>query len=216
MQETCFNTKNEPQNKSIMKKNFYLSLTITLSTLLFFVACKKGDPGPAGAAGAAGAAGPAGPAGPKGDSTTAHVTYSTWLDVPFKADTVHPNPADLTIIDTLGYYANITVPKLTAAIITSGDIKVYCNLNTLANPDVVSLSYVDAVQYSTLVSITAEYLVGDIFLYASFDAGTKGSGATKVLQYRYVFIPGTTAAKVAPKTVWADYNQLAKFYDVPM
>src|SRR5664279_32464 len=137
-----------------MKRNFHRNLILPLLAItLFFFACgKKGDPGAAGAAGPAGQTGPAGPQGPKGDTGTANVIYSAWLDVPFKPDTVHNGAT----IDTLGFFANVTATKLDSAMIANGEMKVYLNLGSASNPDVVPLPFVDII--NTGISITPEFL----------------------------------------------------------
>jgi len=104
------------------KSSSTLLASLVVITLIF-TQCQKGDVGPAGPTGPTG---PAGSTGPKGDSGTANVIYSPWLDVAYAADTIHSG----AIIDTIGFYATITAAKLTNAILTSGEIKVYLNLLT--------------------------------------------------------------------------------------
>lgn len=179
----------------------YLWLANVLFAIVLLFSCgKKGDTGPAGPAG------PAGPQGPKGDSASSgSVTYSDWLDVAFSPDTIHVGGS----IDTIGYYAGIDAPKLTTSIITKGEIKVYVNLGTSASPDVAPLPYFDVF---TSVSITPEFLEKKIFLYSNTDAGTATKDGAKHLQYRYIFIPGTTTAGVAPKIQWNVYGAVKNYF----
>jgi len=83
-----------------------------------------------------GATGPAGPAGPKGDSASGSVIYSDWLDVTYKADTIHDPQGK---IDTLGYYAIVNVPKLTATMLNTADVKVYINTSDASDPVIYPL-----------------------------------------------------------------------------
>lgn len=188
-----------------MKKGVIAVFTTGLLLALLFTNCKKGDTGPAGPAGPAGAAGATGAAGaqgPKGDTGTANVIYSAWLDVTYAADTVHVG----TLIDTVGFYANITAPKLSTAILSGGEMKVYLNLGTTASPDVVPLPYFDV--YSG-ISITPEFLVQRIFLYSNANASTFTRNGAKYLQCRYILIPGSVTGRRAPVD-WSDYEKVKK------
>lgn len=179
-------------------------LCVFLFAITFLLAqCKKGDTGPAGAAGANGSngpAGPAGPQGPKGDSGTANVIYSQWLDVAFDADTIHNG----AVIDTIGFFADIAAAKLDSLMLANGEIKVYLNLRTTANPAVVPLPYIDVF---TNVSITPTFVLHDIFLYSNADASTVTQGGQTYLRYRYILIPGGTGG-VYKSNDWNDYNQV--------
>ena len=183
-------------------------LTVFASLLvitLIFTQCKKGDVGPAGAAGAAGPQGPVGPTGPKGDTGTANVIYSAWLDVAYTADTVHNG----AIIDTIGFFANITASKLTNAILTSGEMKVYLNIGNSANPDVVPLPYFDVY---TGISVTVDFLPQRIFLYSNLNAGTITQGGQKFLQYRYILIPGSVpGGRLLQPVDWNNYNEVKAY-----
>ena len=190
-----------------MKTKTFLTLFISLLVItLISTHCKKGDTGPAGATGPAGPAGPQGPPGAKGDTGTANVIYSAWLDVGYTADTVHNG----AIIDTIGYYANITASKLTNTILTSGEMKVYLNLGTTATPDVVPLPYFDV--YSG-ISVTVDFLPQRIFLYSNVNAGTITQGGQKFLQYRYILIPGSVSSgRLLHAVDLNNYNEVKAFY----
>ena len=183
-----------------MKRNFSKILLLLFLITIVFANCKKGDTGPAGPAGPTGPNGGAGAQGPKGDTGTANVIYSQWLDVPFLPDTVHNG----TTIDTLGFFANVTAPKLDSLMISKGEIKVYINLGSLANPFVAPLPYFDV--YSG-VSISPTFSVQRIFMYADADASTVTQNNVKFLQYRYILIPGSVGG-VMKQTDWNDYNQV--------
>jgi len=188
--------------KEFMKAKPFLTVFSSLLLItLIFTQCKKGDTGPAGPAGATG---PAGPAGPKGDTGTTNVIYSAWLDVLYAADTVHNG----ALIDTVGYYANITATKLTSAILSGGEMKVYMNLGTSTTPDVAPLPYFDVY---TNISVTPEFLLQKIFLYSDVNASTVTVSGQKYLQYRYILIPGNQGARMAKSIDWNDYNKVKAF-----
>jgi hypothetical protein len=195
-----------------MKPKLYSFLTVALFTIIFVISCKKGDTGPAGPAGPAGAAGAAGAQGPKGDSATANVTYSAWLDVSFLADTVRDPSTH--VLDTLDFYAVIAAPKLTATVISQGDIKVYLNFGTSANPDVVPLPYTDVI-FTNGVSIVPDFVPGQIILTSNVNPSTRTDSEGKKLQYRYIIIPGTKPASLNPNLKWSDYNSVKKYLNLP-
>src|SRR6187401_3114874 len=192
-----------------MKAKSSLTLLASLVLITFiFTQCQKGDVGPAGPAGPAGGAGPAGSTGPKGDTGTANVIYSAWLDVAYKADTVHNAPPDPPI-DTLGYYATIAAPKLTNAILNTGETKVYLNIGTPTAPDIVPLPYFDV--YS-LININPDYSLQEIFLYSNIDASTVTISGVKRLQYRYILIPGSVPGRLSkPAVDWNNYNEVKAY-----
>lgn len=193
----------------MQQKNFFKLFTALLGIVLFFAHCQKGDVGPAGPkgdTGATGANGAAGAQGAKGDSGTANVIYSAWLDVTtFVPETFTNNG----VLDTLDFTARITAPKLTSAILNSGEMKVYFNFGTLAAPNVVPLPYVDIV--SSGISITPEFAVGRIDLYSNVRANTATLTDGKHYQYRYILIPGVVNARVAQPVDWNNYNQVKEY-----
>lgn len=184
-----------------------------LFSIVFFSSCAKEGPagaaGPAGAGGAPGApgapgaGGPAGPAGAAGTVGTANVIYSDWLDVAF-------TPTRNTAGDTTGFTASIPAAKLTADLLSKGEIKVYLNGSTLATPNVFPLPYFDG---SDIISVS--FRVGIISLSATDDFGTFPTANGKALQYRYILIPGATTARSMsnPATAidWNDYSQVKKY-----
>jgi len=192
-----------------MKAKSSLTLLVSLVAIAFvFTQCQKGDTGPAGPAGptgAAGAAGPAGAPGAKGDTGTANVIYSPWLDVTYAADTVHIG----SVVDTLWWLANITAPKLTQTILDRGEIKVYVNWGTQANADVAPLPLIDVFFYG--IFINPEFLLQRIDLYSNANVSTQGSGAAKILQYRYILIPGSVPSGRIRHVDWNNYNEVKAF-----
>jgi len=191
--------------RHIFKGKIFMPL---LAIALLIASCKKGDTGPAGppgANGATGATGPTGPQGPQGDPGTANVIYSEWLDVTYTADTVHNGAT----IDTLGFYADINATKLDSTILANGEMKVYFNFGSAAQPDVVPLPYLDI--YSG-INITVDFGVQDIFLYSNANASSVTQNGIKLGQYRYILIPGGETARSLKRPDWKDYNAVKAFY----
>ncbi|WP_431211817.1 hypothetical protein ACQ86N_39435 [Puia sp. P3] len=188
-----------------MKPRLYSYAAIVLASAVLVFSCKKGDTGPAGPAGPAGANGAAGAPGPKGDSATANVTYSAWTDVAFSPVTV-PDTVNPAKKDTLYFVGAIVAPKLTADVISKGQISTYLNFGTVGSPDVVPLPFADLI--FTGWNIQVDYAVDSIYLTANVNASTYGSGAAKQAQYRYVIIPGTKPASVNSK----DYSSVKSYF----
>lgn len=177
---------------------FFLAITILIA------ACSKdGDTGPAGPAGAQGppgSSGAAGPAGPAGAAGTANVIYSPWIDTAnFRPDTIMTGP----IIDTIGFFANISAPKLDLTILDRGEIKVYMKIGSATDPVVFPLPFNNGSLFIDVV-----FFLNTIQLYSNGDL--TGSG----IQFRYILIPGGTAARPGPngKTVdWNNYKEVQQY-----
>jgi len=189
--------------------NSLMMLCFIAAFFLVIASCSKTGPtgpagatGPAGPAGGAGTAGATGAAGPAG---TANVIYSAWLDASYTADTVHNG----AVIDTIGFYYAGSIPKLTSAMLTSGEVKVYVNLNTAATPQILPVPFFDV--YTNL-SITVEYEIGVANLYSDANLSTIGSGAAKAGQWRYILIPGGTPARSAID--WNNYAEVKKYLNL--
>ncbi|RBL93039.1 hypothetical protein DF182_10850 [Chitinophaga flava] len=150
--------------------------------------------------------GPAGPQGPKGDTGTANIIYSDWLDIPFKADTVHTAG---NRIDTMGYFAVIDAPKLTTSILNTGELKVYINLNGAADPVITPLPYTDL---KTGMYIRYIAYKQAIELYSNANVGTiQNNAGVKMQQYRYILIPGGTKARKANVIDWNNYKAVKDY-----
>lgn len=184
-------------------------MAIALFAAVVVFSCKKGDTGPAGPAGPAGAAGAQ---GPKGDSATANVTYSAWFDVSFTPITV----ADTVVvgkIDTVLWVAKVVAPKLTADILSKGQISTYINAGSTTTPDVFALPYTDILFQG--LSVVPDYAVDTIYLTANFNAGTVTQSGVKFQQYRYILIPGTKPAALDPRLNWKDYSSVQQYLNLP-
>lgn len=195
--------------KFTFKTPFYLLLALPL----FFASCTKEGPagpaGPQGPAGPTGAAGAAGAQGAQGEPGAANVIYSDWLDVTFSPQT------DTTggRLDTLGWSAEIPAPQLVDSILNKGVVKVYLNLGNSdsASAVVVALPFIT----SDGALINPFYFPGTIALDANIDASTytDPSDSKKYLQYRYILIPGGTAAGRKPNVGihWDNYAEVKKY-----
>lgn len=187
-----------------MKFNFSTPFYLLLTIPLFFTSCAKTGPeGPAGATGAQGAAGPTGTAGAqgtKGDPGAANVIYSQWLDVTYSGS------------DSTAWIATIAAPQLVDSILNKGTMKVYLN----AGSDSVNSQFVMALPiYDAFVvgAIINPYFSNQsITLASTADLSTVTDNGNKYFQYRYVLIPGGTAAGRNPKGIdWNDYQQVKKY-----
>jgi hypothetical protein len=186
-------------------KQKLLNLTgiLFLSVILITASCTK--EGPAGATGPAGPQGPAGTAGTpgapgapgaKGDTGVANVIYSDWIDsTTWRPDTVMTG----SVIDTLGFFANVNAPNLDLTILNTGEIKVYINLNDETDPVVFPLPYND----------------GSIFIDVIFFMNTiqiSSNADLTGIPFRYILIPGGVRAGRGVKTInWDDYKQVQQY-----
>ncbi|NML36638.1 hypothetical protein HHL17_05450 [Chitinophaga sp. G-6-1-13] len=189
------------------------SLLLVATTVLFIASCSKsGDPGPAGQQGQKGDkgdkgdTGAGGPGGSKGDPGTANVIYSDWLDIVYKPDTIHRSNGT---IDTLGYFANIAAAKLTASILNTGEVKVYINLSSAADPTITSLPYTDLRSGLYIRYVAYQQ---SIELYSNADVRTvQNNAGLKLYQYRYIIIPGGTAARKTNTINWDNYKEVKTY-----
>lgn len=201
-----------------MKSTNY-PLLLIIAPLLFFAACKKGDPGPQGNTGAIGATGVAGTNGTNGTNGakgatgangangaagatgTANVIYSGWFPAKNFRDTVSDG-SKLKVADLLA-------PQLTDAILNNGTVMVYFNFSTsgvytlpytsMAGGKLNTLSYLPRVGHFIITRFTADN-AGDIPI-------------STALLYRYVIIPGGIgAAAIANHVNINDYESVRKYF----
>ncbi len=170
------------------KHVLFRACLVTTSALVLFLACKKGDTGPAGAA------------GPKG---SANVIYSTWK-------TTNPWVASTTSIGTgkNTYYFDITAPELTQPVIDSGTVLMYAKF--VADPDGTGIIKALPSTYYNLGGASTQYnfqyglLVGKVRLICDvIPAGTPS--ATN--QARYIIIPG--GAPATGRAIRPDYSKMS-------
>ncbi|WP_123864726.1 hypothetical protein [Chitinophaga barathri] len=180
-----------------------LSFILLVTSVLFIAACgKDGDTGPAGADGPAGAKGDKGDKGDPGDGG-ATIIYSDWMDMNYEPDTIHLANGQ---IDTLGFFADMEVPKLTKTMLATADVKVYINLNTAADPVITPLPYAD--ESGIIIRFLAHE--GTLAFYSNIDARTFMNGnGDKFQQYRYMIVPGNTAGRQAVN--WKNYAEVKAY-----
>jgi len=190
-----------------MKKNF-IGIAFFMVAMVLFNSCSKTGPagttGSTGPAGPTGAAGTAGPGGAPGAPGTANVIYSDWLDVGYGIDTIIQKA---TGKDTT-YFTIINAPKLTIDILTKGEIKVYWNLNSAANPFIIPIPLNDSINV-----ISPFFYLSNIELDANRNFSSGTIGTVKVRQYRYILIPGGVPARSTIN--WNDYNDVKKQLKLP-
>ncbi len=188
----------------------FLPYILGMALVMAVFSCKKGDPGPAGPAGPAGPQGPAGASGPAGQPGTANVIYSAWLDVTYTP--IKDTDATTGVIDTVAWVSQINAPGITNAILTSGEIKVYLNVGSAAQPAVFPLPITDLYALTGVLNINLYFTLQKINLYATDDASTFTSSGTKVWQYRYILIPGgTSGGRMAKSIDWNNYAEVQKY-----
>ena len=179
-----------------MKKiNLLFTFCFLLTASFIYTSCKKGDAGPQGPAGPAGPAGPTGTTGPKGDTGVANVIYSAWLDVAFAEDVDNPGT----------WFGQINAPKLVSDIVNKGEVKVYWNLGSAAEPLVTPIPYFDG---GTIINPLFE--TGSIYLLSNANVGTVTDAGIKYQQYRYILIPGGKPARMATIN-WNNYAEVKKY-----
>jgi hypothetical protein len=195
-----------------MKRLNLISPLVLLSGLffvMFMISCgKDGSDGPAGPTGPTGPTGAPGPAGPKGDagsgSGSGNVIYSEWLDVSFKADTLHLANGK---IDTIGFYAIIDAPKLTVELLGTADVKAYINTSDASDPVIYPLPYFAASGLNIRMTVYKQ----TIELYSNADVGTVITNGKKYQQYRYMIVPGNVEARSAAPVNWSDYTAVKAY-----
>ncbi|MEO6328472.1 MAG: hypothetical protein ABIO55_06050 [Ginsengibacter sp.] len=185
-------------------KLFNIPSLFLLSIVLIVASCTK--EGPAGATGPAGPGGPQGPTGaagvngPAGPAGTANVIYSDWIDTTtWQPDIVITG----TVMDTIGFFAVINAPKLDLTMLNTGEMKVYVNVNSTANPVVYPLPYNNGLFIDVL------FYLNSIQLYSNGDLTD--------VPFRYILIPGGTKSgrgiNGVPGTTinWSDYKQVKAY-----
>jgi hypothetical protein len=178
-----------------MKKLNLLLPALLISVSLLFTYCSKdGDAGPQGPAGPAGPAGPTGPTGPQGPAGTANVIYSNWTD------TVTYFLTSATTTDTI--IGTLLAPKLTADILNKGEIKVYANLNTTADPLIVPLPLHGGAFLGPNGFIDVVFSTGEINIISNRNIDG--------LPLRYILIPGGAPARMATID-WNNYEEVKKY-----
>ena len=173
-----------------------LSYILSVVLVIGMVSCSKDGPaGPAGATGPAGPQGPGGPQGPAGQDGqpgTANVIYSDWTDTLTYGLLAAP--------DTIA--GALLAPALTADILNKGEIKVYANLNTTADPFVVPLPLYGGFFLGDGGFIEVAFFTGEIDILSNRNIDG--------LPLRYILIPDGSHARMA-KINWNNYNEVKAY-----
>ena len=112
-----------------------------------------------------------------------------------------------SVIDTIGFFANVTAAKLDLEMLNNGSIKVYMNLNTADDPVIFPLPYNNGIFLNGLY-VDIVFFLNTIQIYSNIDL----TG----VPFRYILIPGGVnagrPANGAPPGVnWNDYNQVKAY-----
>ena len=194
-----------------MKLNLNIAFCLLLALPLFFASCSKQGPagatgpvGPQGTAGSAGAAGTAGATGSQGAPGTANVIYSAWIDTVIYSGS-----------DSTGWFAGIDAPQLVDSILNKGEIKVYLNYGSdSANAELIApLPTVDLFVFGFSLYINPYFSSQFITLASTSDASSFTLRTFHHFRYRYILIPGGTAAGRNPKGAinWNNYAEVKKY-----
>jgi hypothetical protein len=88
-------------------------------------------------------------------------------------------------------------------------VKVYINLGTAAAPDITPLPYFDVFAG---YSINPSFSANEIYLQATNSFGTyPDTDGVKRQQYRYILIPGGTAARTGKSVDWNNYSEVKAY-----
>lgn len=185
-------------------------------TALFFslailaTSCKKGDTGPQGEKGDTGEKGATGATGATGKTGTANVIYSAWEQ---------PDWGYISSSDTNHIFCEITAPKITDSVLNYGVVHVYFNLNSAADPNIVSLPFIDTYGIFTgmrgyeLTPIVANGAIDIVSYYSAlmpwWPLADQNSAGENIHFFRYVIIPGGSTARTAVN--WNDYKQVKSY-----
>jgi len=202
-----------------MKSYSFFGLLLAFG--LFVYSCQKGDAGAVGPAGPTGATGATGgdgkdgkdgSTGAKGDTGTANVIYSDWLDVGFQPTTVE-NATDPSLLDTTGFFAQISAPKLSSDILNKGEIKVYINEY---DPETEITTVYPLPYDDDSVKARLSFYEQTITVKANRDLSTisYSPDPNKSYQFRYVLIPGGVKDQSASKIDWNNYAQVKSYLGI--
>lgn len=190
-------------NTIAMKKNNLRSLTVFIFSmaLIISIGC-EGPEGPTGPDGAQGPQGEIGPEGPEGPPGTANVIYSEWIALgDLEA------PSDTTVISRNYTKWDIPESALTQEIIDQGTILVYFSLNGTVLPLPSTFGGANPI-YITF----APFQPGSLSILAQ-NLDNTASGLNNDIQFRYIIIPGGTAAKQAFPD-FSNYHETMEFYSI--
>lgn len=192
-------TESQLKHKTVRDTMFKYLLIIISSISLFFIIGCEGPEGPTGPQGLQGEQGPQGQQGPEG---TANVIYSDWITL---SDL--EAPSDTTVLGRTYSKWEIPASELTQEIINQGTILVYFSLEGVVLPLPTTFGG------SNPIFITyAPFQPGTLSILAqNLDNTTSGLNAS--IQFRYILIPGGTAAK-QKQPDFSNYHETMEFYGI--
>lgn len=186
-----------------MKKNKLRGLAVFLFglALIISIGC-EGPEGPTGATGAQGPQGEQGPEGPQGPEGTANVIYSEWMTL---SDL--EGASDTTVLSRTYRKWEIPASELTQEIIDQGTIIVYFELDGVVLPLPSTFGGANPI-YVTF----APFQPGTLSILAQ-NLDDTASGLNAGIQFRYILIPGGTAAKQKQPN-FSNYLETMNFYGI--
>jgi len=171
-----------------MKKVLLGFMSLVLAGgLLTTTSCKKGDQGP------------------KGDSAIANVYYSPWM-------ALRDTGWYFTSADQSEWRYAVRESKIDSSVISTGDVHVYWNVNTIANPNVYNLPFsIDTFYVRPL------YLRGGFYLYSNIPDVVYDAANSRGY-FRYVITKGTqkTGARTTGGSPvdFTNYNAVKEYYGI--
>ncbi|HKO80922.1 MAG TPA: hypothetical protein VJU78_11030, partial [Chitinophagaceae bacterium] len=113
-----------------------------------------------------------------------------------------------------GWFAEIPAPKLVDSILDKGTIKVYLNMGSDSTNSqiVVPLPILDILLTGAIIN--PYFTTQLITLVSTDDVSSVEDNGNHYFQYRYVLIPGGSAARPGPngKTVdWNNYKEVQQY-----
>jgi hypothetical protein len=186
-----------------MKKNNLRGLTVFIFSiaLIISIGC-EGPEGPTGPDGAQGPQGEIGPEGPEGPPGTANVIYSDWITL---SDL--EAPSDTSFLGRTYNKWEIPAPEITQEIIDQGVILVYFSLTGTILPLPTTFGGSNPI-YITF----APFQPGTLSILAQ-NLDNTTIGLNNDIQFRYIIIPGGTAAKQALPD-FSNYHETMEFYGI--
>lgn len=203
-----------------MFKKLLFGCLALLTSLIVLPGCKDGEVGPQGPAGPAGPTGATGGTGQTGQTGSANVIYSDWITIPATATASTKARKNFTI----------SAPQITDAIRDNGLIYVYLRYSTNG---VTPLPYAGTFVYNdpnrndpVLGSYLTTFLVATGSFSINQDWLTPGvvpdafANSTSIMggftHVRYVIIPGAVKTSMKPGVNLKDYNEVAKYFNIPL
>lgn len=170
--------------------------------------CKKdgatGPAGPQGANGTPGATGPIGPTGPTGQTGSANVIYSPWITLPKGV-----------LVDNLWYF-DIAVPQLTADHVNNGALIAYIGVNNNAFPLPFTEGNSNGHGFSYFTNWDAAQKRITLHIRSIGTIPSNWASTTFPIQFRYVIIPGAVKTAMNPNVNLKDYNEVQKYFNIPL